>query len=130
MVLIPIDGISRRALYRKDRKRDQTLELELGQELKVRIGLHVGPVHEFLHPITGKLAYTGTHFARAARIEPVAPPGHVWASREFAAMSLIEKQADPNPADFACVYVGLTDWNKDYGVEPTFHVRRRLSSEG
>lgn len=106
-------------------------ELKLKQELKVRIGLHAGPVHEFLHPITGKLAYTGTHVSRAARIEPVAPPGHVWASREFAAMASIEQQAVPKKTpDFDCVYVGLTVWHKDYGVEPTFHVRRHLTSEG
>jgi class 3 adenylate cyclase/tetratricopeptide (TPR) repeat protein len=103
--------------------------LKLGEELKVRIGLHAGPVHEFLHPITGKLAYTGTHVSRAARIEPVAPPGHVWASREFAAMSMIEAQGAARPADFTCAYVGLTVWHKDYGVEPTFHVRRRIGSE-
>ncbi len=102
----------------------------LNRDLKVRIGLHAGPVHEFLHPFTGKLTYTGTHVSRAARIEPVAPPGHVWASREFAAMASIEQQAAPKPLEFNCVYVGLTVWHKDYGVEPTFHVRRHLSSEG
>lgn len=97
----------------------------IGRDLQLRIGLHCGPIHEFTNPITGRLSYTGTHVSRAARIEPVAPPGQVYASREFAALASVERPAHSDH-DFTCAYVGLTEWHKDYGVEPTFQVRRRF----
>lgn len=101
---------------------------QVGFELRIRIGLHAGPVHEFISPITGKLAYTGTHVSRAARIEPIAPPGQVYASREFAAIAHLESVRQPAESlDFTCVYVGQTEWHKDYGLEPTFHVRREFT---
>lgn len=105
-------------------------EKQVGRELQIRIGLHSGPVHEFLNPISGALGYTGTHVSRAARIEPVAPPGHVYASREFAAIATLEGlelKKHGEQLHFTCAYVGQTEWHKDYGLEPTFHVRRKLS---
>ncbi len=100
---------------------------KVGRELRVRIGLHSGPVHEFVNPLTGLLACTGTHVSRAARIEPVAPPGQVYASREFAAIATLEGldlSRTGHPPQFTCVYVGQTEWHKDYGLEPTFQIRR------
>jgi len=53
----------------------------------MRIALHCGPVHCARDPITGGQLYTGPHTSRAARIEPVTPPGQVYASSAFAAVA-------------------------------------------
>jgi len=92
----------------------------LPKDFNLRIGLHAGPVHRYINPITETVGYGGTHVNHAARIEPIAPPGKVYASREFAAIASSE-----GVEDFACDYVGQTPLAKGYGTFPTYHVRRR-----
>lgn len=94
-------------------------EKGLPEKLNLRIALHAGPVYSALDPITGSLNFTGTHVSRAARIEPVTPPGQVYASQEFAALAAAERIAQ-----FKCEYVGQTPLAKGYGTFPTYHVRR------
>jgi class 3 adenylate cyclase len=53
----------------------------------LRIALHCGPVYCGQDPITGTSIYTGPHTSRAARIEPITPPGQVYASSAFAAVA-------------------------------------------
>jgi len=91
----------------------------LPAELNLRIGLHAGPVYECVDPITTRANYIGTHVSRGARIEPITPPGHVYASQAFAALV-----ASEGAQDVVCEYVGRTAWAKGYGTFPTFHVRR------
>ena len=90
----------------------------LGSALNLRIGLHAGPVYEFDDPITGNRTYSGTHVSRAARIEPITPPGQVYGSESFAAVA-----AAHGARSFTCDYVGQTPLAKDYGAIPTYHVR-------
>ena len=94
-------------------------EKGLRSGLNLRIALHAGPVYEFDDPITGNRSYSGTHVSRAARIEPITPPGQVYASEAFAALAAARK-AD----GFTCDYVGQTPLAKGYGTLPTYHVRR------
>lgn len=88
--------------------------------LNLRIGLHAGPVYEFDDPITGMRSYSGTHVSRAARIEPITPPGQVYASEAFAALAAAQRTAN-----FICDYVGQTPMAKGYGTLPTYHVRAK-----
>ncbi|HUV13503.1 MAG TPA: adenylate/guanylate cyclase domain-containing protein, partial [Acidobacteriota bacterium] len=91
----------------------------LPKALSIRIGLHVGPVHGFVDPITEKYTYFGGHVARTARIEPITPPGKVYASQAFAGL------ATASGVDgFKCEYVGQTPLAKGFGVFPAYHVRR------
>ena len=85
--------------------------------LTLRIALHAGPVYEFQDPITGNRTYSGSHVSRAARIEPITPPGQVYASEDFAALAAA-RGAD----SFTCDYVGQTPLAKGYGTLPTYHV--------
>jgi class 3 adenylate cyclase len=94
-------------------------EKGLPRGLNLRIALHAGPVYEFDDPITGNRNYCGTHVSRAARIEPITPPGQVYASEAFAALSAAQRTRD-----FACDYVGQTPMAKGYGTLPMYHVRR------
>ena len=49
----------------------------------MRIGLHAGPVFEGIDAITGRPNFFGSRVNRAARIEPVTLPGHIYASQQF-----------------------------------------------
>jgi class 3 adenylate cyclase len=96
----------------------------LRPNLTMRIGLHAGPVYEFDDPITGHRTYSGTHVSQAARIEPITPPGQVYASEAFAALAAAHRVKN-----FTCDYVGQTPLAKDYGTLPTYHVRAKPCSE-
>lgn len=91
----------------------------LPSTLNLRVALHAGPVYECIDPITGKKTYNGTHVSRAARIEPITPPGQVYASQSFVAMALAI-----GTRKFVCEYVGQIPLAKGYGVFPMYHVRR------
>lgn len=94
--------------------------LGLAHGLSLRIGLHAGPAYLCIDPVTQRPNYIGAHVSRAARIEPIAPPGEVYASGAFAALARAERvQA------FTCTYVGQTPLAKGYGTFPTYVVRRR-----
>lgn len=93
--------------------------LGFSRQLNLRTGLHVGPVYRLMDPITRTWTHTGAHVSRAARIEPIAPPGEVYASEAFAAVAALE-----NVTRFQCDYVGVTPMAKGYGNFPTYHVRR------
>ena len=94
-------------------------EAGLPEELSVRIGLHAGPTHAVTDPLTGQYTYMGAHVSRAARIEQITPPGTVYASAAFAALTAAE-----GVTDIRCEYVGQTRLPKGYGTFPAYHVRR------
>jgi len=98
-------------------------DLGLPEEMGVRIGLHCGPVFIGLDPITGAPLYSGIHTSRTARIEPITPPGQVYASSAFAAVA-----ASRGIAGFRFSYIGRTQLAKHYGVLPLYHVKRQDSS--
>jgi class 3 adenylate cyclase len=87
--------------------------------LILRIGLHAGPVYRGVDPITRRPTFVGTHISRAARIEPITPPGQVYASEQFAALA-----AAQGVVEFSCDYVGRIPLPKGYGTFPMYHVER------
>lgn len=91
----------------------------LPADLNLRIALHAGPVAQHRDPITGHENYLGTHVIHTARIEPITPPGKVYASQAFAALASSE-----GIVAFTCDYVGKTPYAKQYGTFPTYHVCR------
>lgn len=94
-------------------------ERGLPPQLAFRIALHVGPVLGCVNPVTGRQDYLGTQVSRAARIEPVTPPGEVYATEEFAAYAALLRVSE-----FVCDYVGRVPLAKEFGSFPTYHVRR------
>lgn len=86
-------------------------------QLRLRIGLHAGPVHEGYDAITRCPTYMGMHINLAARIEPVAEEGHVYASGEFAAMATVD-----GGTEFQFDYVGQRPLPKNAGVIPVFRL--------
>jgi len=88
-----------------------------GANLRLRIGLHAGPVHEGYDPITKSRSYMGRHTNLAARIEPIAEEGHVYVSGEFAAIATVL-----GGNEFRFDYVGQRPLPKNAGVIPVFRL--------
>ncbi len=93
-------------------------------EISVRIGLHAGPVYSCTDPVTERLCYVGPNVSRAARVEPITPAGHVYATQEFTALAAAE-----NVKALRCEYVGQTAMAKKYGTYATYVVRRRHKTD-
>jgi class 3 adenylate cyclase/tetratricopeptide (TPR) repeat protein len=100
-------------------------QLGLPANLGERIGLHCGPVFKGADPITGAPIYSGIHTSRTARIEPITPPGQVYASSAFAAVA-----ATQGCDGLRFSYIGRTQLAKDYGVLPLYHVKRTEYAHG
>ena len=91
----------------------------LPADLSMRVGLHCGPVYIGRDPITGSPMYTGIHTSRTARIEPITPPGQVYASGAFAAVA-----AARCTEGLRFSYIGRTQLAKQYGALALYHVKR------
>jgi hypothetical protein len=94
----------------------------LPREMRMRIALHAGPLFECVDPLTLGVSFEGAHLSYAARIEPITPANHVYASEAFAALAA----SWPRPSDgFVCEYVGRTSFAKNFGDYPLYHLRRK-----
>jgi class 3 adenylate cyclase len=99
--------------------------LGFSRPMAMRVALHAGPVHVTTDPVTGRPRCTGCHVNRAARLEPMTPPGHVYASEAFAALAAIE-----GIEEFRCDYVKELEWAKRYGTFPAYVIRRCSGPSG
>ena len=73
--------------------------------LQLRIAVHYGPCHPIHDPILKKDSFAGREIIRAARIEPVTPPGEIYVTEQLAS---------------ALFLAGAKDWRCDYvGIQPT-----------
>jgi class 3 adenylate cyclase len=64
--------------------------LGLPERMTLRISLHAGPVYVYEDQIINRENYIGSHVNRAARMEPVTVPGHVYATDASAALAELE----------------------------------------
>jgi adenylate cyclase len=87
--------------------------------LQLRIGAHAGPVVAVDDPVIGAAGYFGEHVTRAARIEPIAPPGGVYVTESFAALLALD-----GGHQYACEYVGQVPTAKSFGTM-RMHLLRR-----
>ena len=94
--------------------------LGLPSTLALRLGGHLGPVFAGEDPVLKRTNFFGAHVSRAARIEPVTPPGCVYITETFAAALQLEYAEK-----YACEYVGITEMAKNYGQLRMFLLRRR-----
>lgn len=92
--------------------------LGLPEGLNIRVAMHAGPVYVGTDPVTGRETCFGSHVNRAARIEPITPPGQVYVSQAFAALATAQ-----NVEDFSCEYVGQLPLAKDFGTFPMYLLR-------
>jgi tetratricopeptide (TPR) repeat protein len=92
--------------------------LGLPAGMNIRIALHCGPVYCGRNPLTGARLYTGPHTSRTARIEPITPPGQVYASSAFAAVACAL-----GVDDLSMTYIGRMALAKGYGELSLYHLR-------
>jgi class 3 adenylate cyclase/tetratricopeptide (TPR) repeat protein len=95
------------------------VDLGLPHNLSIRIGVHAGPVYVNFDPVVRQISFTGAHVSRAARIEPIAHEGEVFASEEFAALAAADQSKG-----FACDLVGTTALAKSYGFFRVYSLER------
>lgn len=89
----------------------------LPDNMGIRISLDAGPVLEFDDPVTGRLDVAGRMVNRAARIEPITPVNHVYASRTVASLAL-----SLGLPGVRFEYAGETPLPKGFGAFPLYHV--------
>jgi hypothetical protein len=87
---------------------------------QMRIALHAGPVFETFDPIMGRRGYFGANVTRAARIEPITPPGMVYVSEAFASVLVASGERG-----YALEYIGMLPLAKDYGASRIYRLDRR-----
>ncbi|HYJ51880.1 MAG TPA: adenylate/guanylate cyclase domain-containing protein [Allosphingosinicella sp.] len=113
-------GAAEIALQLQDRlARFDYATLGLDGSAGMRIGAHYGPAYRATDRITGRTTFYGTEVSKAARIEPVTPPGAVFVTEPLAAILALEA-AD----SFACRYVGRIALAKKYGDYPMYRLTR------
>lgn len=93
--------------------------LGLPEDLGLRISLDAGPVLEFDDPVSGCRDVAGSLVNRAARIEPITPVNHVYASRTVAALAT----AFGTPG-VRFEYAGETPLPKGFGAFQLYHLTR------
>jgi class 3 adenylate cyclase/tetratricopeptide (TPR) repeat protein len=89
----------------------------LPSNLVARISLDAGPCYTFMDPVVKNIDFSGSYVIRAARMEPVTPPGHIYASETFVALC----NATGLPVDIFD-YAGRVKLPKSYGAIQAFHV--------
>lgn len=88
--------------------------------LAIRIALHTGAVFRMYDPVMQHDSHFGANVTRAARIEPITPPGLVYVSEAFAATL-----ASDGASAFALEYVGALPLAKGYGESRVYRLERR-----
>lgn len=90
----------------------------------MRIAAHYGSVYAVDDPVTSLPNYYGTEVSRAARVEPITPPGQVYVTEPMAAA--IEMTCGDA---YECRYVGRLALAKDFGVERIYRLQRKLVND-
>jgi len=91
----------------------------LPEDLSARISLDAGPCYTFKNPVINELDFSGNYINRAARIEPITPPGYIYASESFVALSNAE---GIKTVQFD--YAGQVILPKGFGIIPVYNVRQ------
>lgn len=105
-----------RKLQQMIKKHDWQID-HLPENLQMRISLDAGPCYSYIDPVMDKLELCGNYVVRAARLEPITPPGHIYASDTFVALC---RAAGLGKGAFS--YAGQVILPKEYGTLAAFHV--------
>lgn len=92
-------------------------DLGFKKPLKLRLGLHSGPVITATDPFNGNIYFTGTVVSRAARIEPLTDEDQIFCSDAFSAVASALKLRD-----LTLTFAGTYLLPKNAGEEPLFRL--------
>ncbi|MDH5763153.1 MAG: TRAFs-binding domain-containing protein [Nitrospinota bacterium] len=120
-IYLVIDSVSSAARVSLELTRifseEDLAELELPEDLGLRVAAHVGPIFEGYNPLTRKKEYFGTHVNKTARMEPCTPVGSVYVTEPFAALLSMEAAGA-----YRCEYVGNHPLPKNFGRIRMYHL--------
>ncbi len=112
-----------RALLLQDTIADLQNRVEsLPADLSMRMSLHYGVAHKVVDPILKRENFFGEAVSRAARIEPITPPGAIYTTEPFAAMLTLDKESR-----VVAEYIGNFAIAKGYGKFPLYSLRWKFS---
>lgn len=100
------------------------VEAGLSETSHIRVALNAGPMFCGFDPIIERTNYFGTSVTKAARIEPVTPPGVVYASEAFVA-TLVSQANLQSKSMYHYEYVGELQLAKGYRPSRIYRVERR-----
>ncbi len=89
-------------------------------DLQLRIAVHYGPAHPIHDPILKKDSFAGREIIRAARIEPVTPPGEIYVTEQLASALFLA-----GTKDWRCDYVGIQPTAKGFGNFRMYSIKPR-----
>ncbi len=88
--------------------------------LQLRMAIHYGPAHPIHDPILKKDSFAGREIIRAARIEPVTPPGEIYVTEQLASALFLA-----GVKDYRCDYVGIQPAAKGFGTFRMYSIKPR-----
>ena len=97
----------------------------LPESLAPRLALDYGPLLPVFDGVQRAQKFAGRAMTRAARIEPVTPPGRIHCTEGFAC----EVALLPRRAGLRCDYAGRIPTAKDFGTLPLYALRRAASED-
>ncbi len=92
----------------------------IGVDLQLRIAIHYGPVHPVHDPILDRPSFAGREIIRAARMEPITPPGEIFVTEQLASALFLA-----GSRSWRCDYVGILPSAKGFGNFRMYTIKRR-----
>ncbi|MEO6748193.1 MAG: adenylate/guanylate cyclase domain-containing protein, partial [Casimicrobiaceae bacterium] len=86
---------------------------------QIRIALHAGPIFLGFDPVMDRHSYFGANVTRAARIEPITPPGMIYVSEAFAGTLVASGERG-----YRLEYIGTLALAKAYGESRIYRLDR------
>lgn len=114
------------------------LDGAIAAPLGMRISLNAGPVLEAEDAIVGRMGNFGEEIVRAARIEPVTTPNHIYSTDSFVSLLLAEEsearaaaemEGRPWASRFRLEYIGRVALAKNAGAEGLHHLSAAPEAE-
>ncbi len=124
----PIDALNISLSLKEFFSKQDFRKENLPQELNIRCSLHAGLIEigDFEDPIRGGTTrdVVGRNVVVSARIEPITPPGRIWATRVF--KDLLK---DRLPGNVTFDSLGLKNFSKRWGAQELYDVRYKSDKE-
>lgn len=130
------EALATYALALKDAVREfGHLDGAIDTPLGMRISLNAGPVLEAEDAIVGRMGNFGEEIVRAARIEPVTTPNHIYSTDSFVSLLLAEESEARAAAEmegrvwasrFRLEYIGRVVLAKNAGAEGLHHLTEAM----
>jgi hypothetical protein len=98
--------------------RDALAACTVERGLTIRLALDFGGLHPVFDAVQGSTKFAGRAMTRAARIEPITPPGMIYATEAFACELALSVDDG-----VTCDYAGMVATAKGFGVVPIYAVR-------